>query len=123
MRLQFLVAKLRGKKHELPIHFGFNTQADFCEELKVPIEEYDSRVAGPEMRLNDIRILTWHALRNGHRRSAYKDTPFDITREDIGDMIDDNPGLITEVFKLLVNAQPAPAPTDEKADAGNAGEG
>jgi hypothetical protein len=117
MRLKEITVKIDGKKKNLPVHFGFNTQADFCDELEIGIEDFDSRVGGSKMRLGDIRALAFYAFRNGHNYSVYKDTTFDLTHEKIGMMFDENPGLITELFKLLVDAQPKTESTTE--DGGN----
>lgn len=121
MRVKEIRAKRNGKSEAFPVHFGFNTQADFCEDLKIPIEEFDRRVGGADMRLADIRALAWHAFRNGHRMSVYKDTPFVLTVEGVGDLFDENPGLITELFKALADAQPNN--TEGEGDAGNVTEG
>lgn len=117
MRYKEISVKIDGKAQKLPVHFGFNTQADFCDEFEIPIEDFDSRVGGAKMRLGDIRALAYHAFKNGHRVSVYKDTPFTLTHEKIGNMFDENPGLITDLFKLLVDAQPKTEAIDE--DEGN----
>ena len=57
MRLKEITVIHKGVKQALPFHFGFNTQADFCEELGLPIQDFDKRVGGEEMRLGDIRVL------------------------------------------------------------------
>lgn len=110
MRLKELTVKIPKNNKlvttKLPIFFGFNTQADFCDDLGIAIEEYDKRVGGSEMRLGDIRALAWHAFRNGHRRSTLETGPFTITKEQIGDMFDDNPTLITDIFQAVIDAQP-----------------
>lgn len=122
MRIKEVSIKRNGKSEKWPVHFGFNMQADFCDDIGIPIQEFDNRVGGEKMTLADIRALTWHALLAGHKRSAYKDAPFALTKSDVGDLFDENPTLITDVFTLLVDAQPK---ADGKAEggAGNATEG
>ena len=118
MRLLELKVKRGGKTEKLPIHFGFNTQADFCEYRGIPIQEWDDRVGGEKMRLADISALAYFALKRGHERSALKEVPFDLSIDDIGFIFDDNPEAITEVFRMLVDSQPR-----AKEGQGDTGEG
>lgn len=106
MRLLELKVKRGGKVEKLPIHFGFNTQADFCEYRDIPIHEWDDRVGGEKMRLADISALAYFALKRGHERSALKGVAFDLTMDDIGFIFDENPDAITDVFRMLVDSQP-----------------
>ena len=82
MRLQELKVKRGGKSESLPIHFGFNTQADFCEYRNISLQDWDERVGGEKMRLADISALAYFALKRGHERSALKDIPFDLSIDD-----------------------------------------
>jgi hypothetical protein len=123
MRLKEITVIHKGVKQALPFHFGFNTQADFCEELGLPIQDFDKRVGGEEMRLGDIRVLAWYAMRNGHRKSVYKDAPFTITQDEVGDMFDASPGLITDIFAAIVDAQPQPSTEPTEGEVGNATKG
>jgi hypothetical protein len=116
MRIKEIKVRHNGKNQNLPFHFGFNTQADFCEDMGITITDFDKRVGGEEMRMADIRALAWHAMHNGHKRSMYKDSRFAISKEDVGDMFDETPNLITEVFKALVDAQPAADPKEGDAE-------
>lgn len=118
MRLKELKVKRNGKRENLPIHFGFNTQADFCEHRGISIQDWDSRVGGDQMRLADISALTFFALKRGHERSPLKDIPFDITLDDIGNIFDENPDAITNVFSMLVDSQPK-AKEDADPEEGN----
>jgi hypothetical protein len=118
MRLKELTIKVGKTTKKLPIFFGFNTQADFCDDLGIAIEDYDNRVGGSEMRLGDIRALAWHAFKNGHRRHALSKDAFTLTKEQVGDMFDDNPTLITDIFNAIVEAQPKGG-----EDSGNVTEG
>lgn len=120
MRLQELKVKIGGKVQNLPIHFGFNTQADFCEDRGIPIQDWDERVGGEKMRLADIAALTYFALKRGHYRSLLRDTAFDLTMDDIGNIFDENPDAITNVFKMLIDSQPKAKEGAETDDEGNA---
>lgn len=119
MRLQELKVKRGGKKESLPIHFGFNTQADFCEYRNIPIHDWDSRVGGDQMRLADIAALAFFALKRGHERSPLKEMAFDLTLDSVGEIFDENPEAITEVFKMLVNSQPKAKENEEASTEGN----
>jgi hypothetical protein len=101
-----LEVKVRGEKKKLPIKFTFNAQSEFCDIQGISLHELDDRVGGEKMKLSDIRLLAWVGLKYGHRASVYNSEPFGLTVDDVGDMFDENQGLITDVFKIFVDAQP-----------------
>jgi len=113
MRVKEIKMKQGKGTVAFPVHFGFACQAEFCEEMQITLAEFDERVGGSKLRLMDIITLAWYAIKHGCRRTA---SPFTLTKEELADLLDDNPTAITKLFELLVEAQP-------KAEEGAASEG
>ena len=116
MRVKELKLKQGKSTIVLPVHFGFACQAEFCEEMGITLAEFDERVGGAKLRLMDIITLAYYAVKHGDRRTA---TPFKMTKEEIADLLDDNPQGITQLFALLVEAQPKAAGEPQEDAEGN----
>jgi len=117
MRVKEIKMKQGKGTVAFPVHFGFACQAEFCEEMQITLAEFDERVGGSKLRLMDIITLAWYAIKHGCRRTA---SPFTLTKDELADLLDDNPTAITKLFELLVEAQPK---AEEGASEGGEGNG
>lgn len=86
-----------------PVKFGFNTYADLCDLTGMTID--DLQKFGEKISPGVARDLIWCGLKHGAR---VKNQKFVLTREQVGDMMDDDPEFATKVFAAFADSQPKP---------------
>lgn len=84
-----------------PVKFGFNAYADLCDLTGLSIN--DLQKFGDKISPGVARDLVWCGLKHGAR---VKDEKFTLSREDIGDMMDDDPEFAGKVFQAFADSQP-----------------
>jgi len=91
----------------LPFAFGMSALARFCSEQDLKVSQLSEVLADP----GPITILSllWHGFADGYRRER---KPFDLTIDDIGDMLDADPELADKCMQVVTESMPQP-PADE----------
>jgi hypothetical protein len=90
---------------EYPVKFGLNALALFCDEVGLKLGELDK--IGAQSSLMDILRLAYWGMKDGARSEG---KPFDLTVENIADLLDDNPSghvvRIVNIFKKQFTGNP-----------------
>jgi hypothetical protein len=84
-----------------PVKFGFNAYADLCDLTGMTIN--DLQKFGDKISPGVARDLVWCGLKHGARVKGEK---FILTREDVGDMMDDDAEFAGKVFEAFAQSQP-----------------
>ena len=95
-----------------PVKFGFNAYADLCDLTGLTIN--DLQKFGESISPGVARDLVWCGLKHGARVKKQK---FSLSREDVGDMMDDDPEFAGKVFQAFADSQPK-AEEGSKTDKG-----
>lgn len=82
--------------------FGMAALSRFCEAENLGISDLGQLAEG----MTPLRALNMiHAgLKDGYRREG---VPFDITLDDIGDIVDEDPDFMAKCMELVTKAMPA----------------
>lgn len=85
----------------LPFSFGMAALAKFCRANGMTLQDLGRINEGmePDMLLS----LVWHGFADGHRLER---KPFELDTDAIGDLIDDNPGLLEECMTVFAGSMP-----------------
>jgi len=107
--VRFQEVETRGVKY--PIRFGFNATADFSEMSGLTIA--DLQKLGENITPSAVRSLAYVGLKHGARINGEK---FQLTIEDIGDMMDEDPSFLENVLKCFSNDLPQNNGEEKKQD-------
>lgn len=102
----------------LPVKFGTNQTAIFCELHNCNLKAYYDIFSGEnftklELGGKQVRDLIYSALKDGARVDK---KPFDLTPEDVGDIMDlmnTQPELYHELFAIMSSGYEALSPNGE----------
>lgn len=98
-----------------PIKFGFNALIEFSEMTGRTIEQLNT-INTSSISMKDLLLLCWCALKQGARREKI---PFDVTVEDVGDWLDDNPeAMVVMVSEYLKSKSGDPTRVENKKKQG-----
>jgi len=85
----------------LPFSFGMAALAKFCRAHGMTLQDL-GRI-GEGMEPDVLLSLLWHGFADGHRLEG-KDLA--LTVDDIGDLIDENPGLLEKCMEVFAGSMP-----------------
>jgi hypothetical protein len=92
----------------LPFSFGMAALAKFCRAHGMTLQDL-GRI-GEGMEPDVLLSLVWHGFADGHRLEG---KGFALTTDDIGDLIDENTGLLEKCMQVFAGSMP------QADDAGN----
>ena len=96
--MEKLKLKYKGKNVAMPIHFGWGALRHWTNATKKPIEHMQNSGG---MTLEETMYVLWAGLKQG----AYKaGNDFDLTIEDVADIMDENPNFLAEAMELFVQS-------------------
>jgi hypothetical protein len=87
---------------ELPFSFGMAALSNFLEEEGMTLT--DLGALQENLTLARIMRILHHGFRDGHRREGL---PYQLKIDDIGDLMDDNPGLMNKCLEVFATSMPA----------------
>ena len=87
---------------ELPFSFGMAALSNFLESENMGLNDLGD--LQNQLSLSRIMRILYYGFADGHRREKI---PYSLTVDDIGDLIDDNPNLITECLDIFAKSMPA----------------
>jgi hypothetical protein len=96
----------------LPFSWGMAALTRFCEENNLTLNDFAQ--LEKEMRPTLLLSLIWHGFKDGHRKER-KD--FDLTVDDIADLIDESEGLMERCMEAVANSMPGGQGNGNKAKA------
>jgi hypothetical protein len=99
MRPASLIKINDGK--ELPFSFGMAALSNFLDSEGMTLQDLGG--LQENLTLNRIMQIIHHGFRDGHRREKL---PYTLTIDDVGDLLDDNPGLINECLDIFAKSMP-----------------
>ena len=94
----------------LPFSWGMAALTRFCEENNLSLNDFTQ--LEKEMRPRVLLSLIWHGFKDGHRKEQ---KAFELTVDDIADMIDESPGLMERCMEAVSNSMPMGAGNGNKA--------
>jgi hypothetical protein len=86
----------------LPFSFGMAALSNFLEDNGWSLQDLGQ--LQDNLSLSKVMQILHHGFRDGHRREKL---PFALTLDDIGDLIDENPTLITRCMDIFAASMPA----------------
>lgn len=86
---------------ELPFSFGMNALSAFLESEGLTLADMGDM--GANMKISTAINIVFHGFADGFRREGKE---FDLTREAVGDLIDDNPELLANAMEVFANSMP-----------------
>jgi hypothetical protein len=93
-----MIDYLKIGETEYPVKFGLNALALYCDEVGIKLGELD-KIGGSNTSLMDLIKLAFWGLKDGARSEG---KPFDMTVENIADLLDDDPsGLIVKIVDIF----------------------
>jgi hypothetical protein len=92
---------------KLPFAFGMAALSNFLDEEGMTLNDLSS--LQENLTLSRIVRIIYAGFRDGHRREKL---PFTLTHDDIADLLDENPALMTRSLEIFAQSMPT-------ADAGN----
>jgi len=82
-----------------PVKFGFSALISFTDAAGLALEDLEN--LGDGMTLGTALTLVWAGLKDGARKEKQ---PFDLTVEDVADLIDDDQEAINNVLELFAKS-------------------
>lgn len=93
---------------ELPVSFSMRALNHFCIKHKLTIGQSFEMLGGGNNEGNPIQLtyeqiadLFFFGLKEGHRKEGKK---FSLSTDDVMDLFDEKPGLLTEVLEIYGNS-------------------
>ena len=101
------ISTIKAGSEELPFSFGMAALADFLESEDLKLADLGN--IADRFQLSTVINLVYIGLKHGHRKAG---APFNFTADDVADLMDENPALMSEAMDLFAKSMP-------NADAGN----
>lgn len=92
-----------------PVKYGFNALRLFCNASGMELQDLET--LGSSMKIDHAINLVWAGMKDG-ARAEKKD--FDLTPEDIADLMDEDSSLINQCMELFVSSFIKPASGEKK---------
>lgn len=99
--------KVRDKLY--PVKYGFNALRVFCNASGIELQDIEK--IATSMSLDHAINLVWAGLKDGARVEKQE---FDLTIEDIADMMDEDNTLITQCMELFISSFVKPNSEEKK---------
>lgn len=80
------------------VRFGMNALRIYTKQTNTPLNELHK--IGDEMLLDDAIVLAWCGLKDGHRKAG---EPFDLTVDDVADLMDDDVNALEKVMGVFAD--------------------
>ena len=80
-----------------PVKYGFNALRMFCNASGIELQELEQ--IGSSMKIDHAINLVWAGMKDGAR---VEKQDFDLTPEDIADLMDEDNTLINQCMELFV---------------------
>ncbi len=104
-----MVEYIKIGEQDYPVQFSLNAMAKFGELTNRPFNEV-LKISPDTTGLKDFIILIWCAFWDGARKEK---KPFNVSIEEVGDWMTDNPGAFGEMTSMFQGAQPVGEPDKE----------
>lgn len=98
---------INEEKH--PVKYGMNALRLFCEASNISLSDLEQ--LGNSMSLDHAINLVWAGLKDGAR---VEKKAFDLSSEDVADLIDEHPTLVAECIELFMVSFLKPTATEKK---------
>ena len=92
-----------------PVKYGFNALRIFCNESGIEVQEIEN--ISQSMSLDHAINLVWAGLKDGAR---VEKIDFNLSVEDIADMMDEENTLITQCMELFIASFVKPNSEEKK---------
>ena len=92
-----------------PVKYGFNALRLFCNASGIELQELEK--LGESITFDYAINLVWAGLKDGARVEKQN---FDLTVEDVGDLLDQDPSLINQCVELFTASFIKPASGEKK---------
>lgn len=92
-----------------PVKYGFNALRVFCNASGIELQDIEK--IATSMSLDHAINLVWAGLKDGARVEKQE---FDLTIEDIADMMDEDNTLITQCMELFISSFVKPNSEEKK---------
>ena len=93
----------------LPFSFGMAALSAFMDAEDLTLATLGA--LGEGMKLSTAINLMWYGFSDGHRREKL---PFDLTREDVADLIDEDGELLQKCMDIFAASMPKYANADDE---------
>lgn len=97
-----MVKYIESNGKNLPVMFGMTALSQFCDDCGMSVADMESFGQAGNMKLSQAISLVYHGLKDGARKEK---KPFDFSKEEVGDLIDEDPELIGKVMGVFANSQ------------------
>jgi hypothetical protein len=104
------VKQINTERGNLPFSWGMAALTRFCEDNNLTLNDFSQM--GNDMRPSALLSLIWHGFNDGHRKER---KAFELTVDDIADMIDESPGLMERCMEAVANSMPGNQGNGNKA--------
>lgn len=98
--MRYQEVEIAGEQY--PCRFGFNALSEFCKLTGLKLQELDK--IGQDIDLEQALSLIFCGLKDGHRvknKDNNKPDNFNLTKEDVADLIDEDWSVMEKVFKVF----------------------
>jgi len=92
-----------------PVKYGFNALRIFCKESGIELQDIEK--IAQSMSLDHAINLVWAGLKDGARVEKIE---FDLTIEDVADMMDEDNTVITQCMELFIASFVKPNSEEKK---------
>lgn len=92
-----------------PVKYGFNALRVFCNASGIELQDIEK--IATSMSLDHAINLVWAGLKDGARVEKQE---FDLTIEDVADMMDEDNTLITQCMELFISSFVKPNSEEKK---------
>lgn len=102
----YAIVEIDGK--EYPVSFGMNALAQFTRQAGLTLKQLSD--LEEHLDLQNTLVLVWCGLKDGFRKARKAGEvqgQFDITHEDVGDILDTENGALEKIMSVFSEAMPA----------------
>lgn len=92
-----------------PVKYGFNALRLFCNKSGIELQELEQIASS--MKIDHAINLVWAGMKDGARVEKQE---FDLTPEDIADLMDEDNTLINQCMELFVTSFIKPSSGEKK---------
>lgn len=101
--------KVKVGEQLYPVKYGFNALRVFCNASGIELQDIEK--IATSMSLDHAINLVWAGLKDGARVEKQE---FDLTIEDVADMMDEDNTLITQCMELFISSFVKPNSEEKK---------
>ncbi len=111
--MDYTVKTIEIAGEKFPVKYGMNANRLFCEEVGIDLPAFTDLLSkaskagakGQAIPWTITQLLTfiWAGLKDGARAAG---VPFRLTIDDVADLYDQDPEIVTKAFTAFGDAQP-----------------